>query len=55
MNQDKTSKTNKVLPMSKATRKRIHIVANSLKDKDLFPEKVALAKKTLGKLKSLPI
>lgn len=48
-------KATKVLSMSKETKERIAVVANDIKGKELFPEKVALAKKTLSKLKSLPI
>ena len=48
-------KATKVLSMSKDTKERIAGVAQHIKGKELFPEKVALAKKTLGKLKSLPI
>lgn len=44
-----------VQPMSKATKDRLAIVAKELKGKVLFPEKVARAKETLNKLKSLPI
>lgn len=41
--------------MSKLTKQRISKVAKDIKGKELFPEKVAMAKKTLRRLKSLPI
>lgn len=48
-------KATKVLSMSKATKERISSIAKDIKGKELFPEKVDLAKRTLSKLKSLPI
>lgn len=48
-------KAKKVLSMSKATKERITSIAKDIKGKELFPEKVDLAKRTLSKLKSLPI
>lgn len=48
-------KATKVLSMSKTTKERISRIANDIKGKELFPEKVDLAKRTLSKLKSLPI
>ncbi|MEN8191473.1 MAG: hypothetical protein ABFS12_01570 [Bacteroidota bacterium] len=48
-------KATKVLSMSKSTRERISIIAKDIKGKELFSEKVNLAKKTLSNLKSLPI
>ena len=48
-------KAKKVLSMSKATKERLSTVAKDIKGKELFPEKVDLAKKTLSKIKSLPI
>lgn len=48
-------KATKVLPMSKATKSKISGIAKNIKGKELFPEKVDLAKRTLGRLKSLPI
>jgi hypothetical protein len=48
-------KATKVLPMSKSTKEKIASIAKDIKGKELFPEKVDLAKKTLSKLKSLPI
>ena len=48
-------KANKVLSMSKTTKERIDAIAKNIKGKELFPEKVDLAKRTLSKLKSLPI
>lgn len=43
-----------VIPMSKATKKRLSKVADEIKGKDLFPEKIEFAKKTLQDVK-LPI
>ena len=40
--------------MSKKTRERLTI-AKDIKGKELFPKKIALAKKTLSNLKTLPI
>ncbi|WP_431106877.1 hypothetical protein [Winogradskyella poriferorum] len=48
-------KATKVLSMSKTTKERISSIAKDIKGKELFPEKVDLAKRTLSKLKSLPI
>ncbi|NOQ73552.1 MAG: hypothetical protein GQ574_16215 [Crocinitomix sp.] len=48
-------KATKVLSMSKATKEKLARVAKELKGKELFPEKVDLAKKTLSRIKSLPI
>jgi hypothetical protein len=48
-------KAKKVLSMSKSTKERISTIAKDIKGKELFPEKVDLAKRTLSKLKSLPI
>ncbi len=48
-------KATKVLSMSKGTKERLALVKKDLKGKDLFPEKVSLAKRTLSKLKTLPI
>lgn len=48
-------KATKVLSMSKATKERISSIAKELKGKELFPEKIELAKKTLSKIKTLPI
>ncbi|MBC3759059.1 MULTISPECIES: hypothetical protein [Hyunsoonleella] len=48
-------KAKKVLSMSKSTKKRISVIAKDIKGKELFPEKVDLAKKSLSNLKSLPI
>ena len=46
-------KASKIIPMSKATKKRLSIVAKDIEGKELFPDKIALAKKTLSNLKSL--
>jgi uncharacterized protein YnzC (UPF0291/DUF896 family) len=48
-------KATKVLSMSKTTKERISDIAKDIKGKELFPEKVALAKRTLSKLKFLPV
>jgi len=48
-------KATTVLSMSKATKERLSSIAKDIKGKELFPEKVDLAKRTLSKLKSLPI
>ena len=48
-------KATKILSMSQTTKNRISNIAKDIKGKELFPEKVNLAKKTLSKLKSLPI
>jgi hypothetical protein len=48
-------KATKVLSMSKSTKDRIALVAKDIKGKELFSEKIELAKKTLSNLKSLPI
>jgi len=48
-------KAKEILTISESTRQKISIVAKDIKGKYLFPEKLELAKKTLGNLKSLPI
>jgi len=48
-------KATKVLSMSKTTKDRILSIAKDIKGKELFPEKVGLAKKTLSKLKGTSI
>ncbi len=48
-------KATKVLSMSKTTKERISSIAKDIKGKELFPEKIELAKKTLSSIKSLPI
>lgn len=48
-------KATKVISMSKSTKEKISVIAKDIKGKELFSEKVELAKKTLGNLKSLPI
>ncbi len=50
-----TSRNSKVIAMSAKTKKRIADVAKQLNGKDLFVQKVDLAKKTLSDIKSLPI
>lgn len=55
----KTIKTNlkasKVIVASTRTREKIVSVAEKIKGKELFSDKIELAKKTLSDLKSLPI
>jgi hypothetical protein len=46
---------NSVISMSKSTKEKIAAVAKTLKGKELFPEKVEHARKTLSNLKSFPI
>lgn len=53
-NEEKISFDVKVIPMSKATKKRLSEVAEEIKGKKLFPEKIEFAKKTLEDVK-LPI
>tara|TARA_B100000767_G_scaffold27408_1_gene23865 strand:+ start:19035 stop:19205 length:171 start_codon:yes stop_codon:yes gene_type:complete len=48
-------KANKTLSMSSKTKEKISVIANNIKGKEFFPEKIALAKKTLSNLKTLPI
>ncbi|MDO5969700.1 hypothetical protein Q4Q35_07760 [Flavivirga aquimarina] len=48
-------KATRVLSMSKTTKERISSIAKDIKGKELFPEKIELAKKTLSKIKTLPI
>ncbi len=48
-------KATTVLSMSNTTKQRISSIAKGIKGKELFPEKVDLAKRTLSKIKSLPI
>ncbi len=52
---NKTSKDSKVIAMSAKTKGRIASIAASLKGKELFADKIELAKKSLRNLKSLPI
>jgi hypothetical protein len=56
MGQDKkTAKKANMISMSNATRKKIAEVADEINGKNLFTDKIELAKKTLQNLKSLPI
>ena len=48
-------KAKEIISMSKSTKERISTIAKDIKGKELFPEKLDLAKRTLSKLKSLPI
>ena len=50
-----TLNASKVISMSAKTKEKIEIVAASIKGKVHFTDKIALAKKTLSELKSLPI
>lgn len=50
-----TLKASKVIATSAVNEEKIASVANQLKGKELFSAKVALAKRTLSELKSLPI
>lgn len=45
----------KIIPMSASTNKRLAGVAKEIKGKELFPDKIALAKQIFSKIKSLPI
>ncbi len=42
------------LPMSSPTRLRLTEVSKSIKGKELFPDRVRVAKKTLAKVNALP-
>ncbi len=44
-----------ITPMSKAGKEKIAKLAEKLEGKEWFPRKVALAKKTLANVKTLPI
>lgn len=50
-----TSKTPKIISMSATAKERIAVVANLIKDKVLFADKIESVKKSLSDLKSLPI
>lgn len=50
-----TLKASKVIVTSTIIKERIATVANNLKGKELFTDKIELAKKSLSDLKSLPI
>ncbi len=51
----KKLKSAKVISMSAKTKEKIGIVANNIRGKELFSDKIELAKRTLSDLKSLPI
>lgn len=51
----KMENTTNIISMSNATKKKISKVADEINGKNLFTEKIELAKKTLQNLKSLPI
>lgn len=51
----KTLKEVNIISMSNETKKKISEIANEINGKNLFTEKIELAKKTLQHLKSLPI
>lgn len=55
MGKEKIEKTTKIISMSNATKKKISKVAEEINGRNLFSEKIELAKKTLENLKSLPI
>jgi hypothetical protein len=44
-----------IIPMSTETKQRISVVAEKLRSKELFSEKVASAKKSLASVSSLPL
>jgi hypothetical protein len=48
-------KSSEVLPMSESTKARIEEVAKAIKGKDLFKNKVEIARKNLSNVKSLPL
>jgi hypothetical protein len=48
-------KASKIIAMSATTKEKIAVIANCIKGKELFVDKIELAKKTLSELKSLPI
>ena len=50
-----TLKASKVIATSAVNKEKIASVANQLKGKELFSDKIELAKRTLSELKSLPI
>lgn len=51
----KIEQTTNIISMSNATKKKISEAAHEINGKNLFTEKIELAKKTLENLKSLPI
>jgi len=55
MKKEKMEKTTKIISMSTATKKKISKVAEEINGRNLFTEKIELAKKTLENLKALPI
>jgi hypothetical protein len=50
-NEEKTEIRINVIPMSKATKKRLSKVKDEIDGKNLFPEKIEFAKKTLQNVK----
>ncbi len=48
-------KANTVLSMSKNVKERVSDIAIDIQGKELFPEKVNLAKTTLASIKTLPV
>lgn len=52
---NKTLKEANIISMSSETKKKISEVANEINGRNLFTEKIELAKKTLEHIKSLPI
>lgn len=54
-NMNKASDAYKIIQMSAETKVRLTDAAEKLKDRELFAHKIEDAKKTLSKIKSLPI
>lgn len=56
MKKEKTKiSASKVISMSAKTKEKINAVANTLKGKELFPDKIEGVKQTLKEIKSLPM
>ena len=51
----KISNKSSVILLSPKAKQRISVVSEDIKGKELYPEKIASAKKILKKIKSLPI
>ena len=51
----KISNQSRVIPLTPKAKERMSVVAENIKGKELFPEKIESAKKILKKIKSLPI
>lgn len=50
-----TLKASKVISMSEKTKSKLTIIADRLKGKELFADKIELAKKSLSNVETLPI